>query len=77
MFALAQLSRLQEESHRLEKVLESIGEGVPCPNAANLPVGDVKCSDTDCVTCWRQALETVVTSDEEHPDGPLCRALLR
>ena len=37
---------------QLEKVLEAIGEGVPCPNAANLPVIDIRCSEFDCKECW-------------------------
>jgi len=44
---------------QLEKVLEAIGEGVPCPNAVNLPIVDIRCGEFNCIECWRQALETV------------------
>lgn len=56
---------------RLEKVLDAIDEGVPCPNVVDLPV-TTKCGSANCKECWRQALESVVLdSIDPHPDGPL------
>ena len=54
---------------QIEKVLEAIGEGVPCPNVVDLPV-TVECGNDNCKKCWIQALESVEVS-EPHPDGPL------
>jgi len=48
---------------QLEKVLEAIGDGVPCPNAVDLPNHDNCSSEADCRECWRQALESVGESE--------------
>ena len=47
---------------QLEKTLEAISEGVPCPGLIKLPNHENCGQKISCRECWRQALEMVVES---------------
>lgn len=63
---------------QLDKVLEAIEAGVPCPNAVSLQNTEGDCEKTGCGPCWRQALDAMggqLTPSEVvdlHTDGTLC-----
>lgn len=54
---------------QVEKVLEAISAGVPCPSAADLPNRENCDWKFDCRECWREALDTVAVVTEQDQES--------
>jgi len=48
---------------QMEKAIEALGNENGCPDEVGLVTRDIRCADTKCETCWREALSKIEAGD--------------